>query len=202
MRWTGAFEGASSTARHARATDPTCTAVLPVGRSGRRATVWSTSTKMVRSAQAVIQASTDTSRRVTSVRQVASCRALTITTLRDADRLTMLGPMCIIASLSIGATRTFRIRRVAAPDQPHGSTSSSEPAVHAAQQRKQPLVGPTRSAPARLEQPAADDPQQPLSRSACLQPTTVDIELKHNSLVIMWPPMQEEWKHEVSARPP
>ncbi|KAL0051129.1 hypothetical protein WJX82_002462 [Trebouxia sp. C0006] len=52
-----------------------------------------------------------------------------------ADRLTMLGPRPIIASLSLGATRIFRI--------------------------------------------------------------SADVQLPHNTLVIMWPPMQEAWKHEV-----
>ncbi len=119
--------------------------------------------------------------------------------MSNADRLTMLGPMCIIASLSIGATRTFRIRRVAAPDGPGGGDASAL----CTSQPEQPVTEPGPRASARFQQSAAA--QQPESviqqrspgRAACSRPTTVDIELKHNTLVVMWPPMQEEWKHEV-----
>ncbi len=124
--------------------------------------------------------------------------------MSDADRLTMLGPMCIIASLSIGATRTFRIRRVAAPDGPGDGDASAL----CTSQPEQPVTEPGQRASARFQQStaaqqlASPDPRRPASRTACPPPTTVDIELKHNSLVIMWPPMQEEWKHEVSAQLP
>lgn len=30
--------------------------------------------------------------------------------------------------------------------------------------------------------------------------SSIDIQLPHNSLLIMWPPTQEEWKHEVRVR--
>ena len=122
--------------------------------------------------------------------------------LSDADRLTMLGPMCIIASLSIGATRTFRIRRVAAPD----GIGDGEASASRTSQPEQAGTEPGPRASARFQQPTApqqpdpSDPRRPASRTACPPPTTVDIELKHNSLVIMWPPMQEEWKHEVCAQ--
>ena len=124
-------------------------------------------------------------------------------TVLGADRLTMLGPMCIIASLSIGATRTFRIRRVAAPDSP----GDSDATALSTSQPKQPLPELGQRASARLQhqptaaqQPDSVDLRRPSSKTACSPPTTVDIELKHNTLVIMWPPMQEEWKHEASAQ--
>lgn len=43
----------------------------------------------------------------------SSCRNVKDRMCLDADRLTMLGPGAIIASLSLGATRTFRVRCVA-----------------------------------------------------------------------------------------
>lgn len=118
----------------------------------------------------------------------------------------MLGPMCIIASLSIGATRTFRIRRVGAPDGSAVSTSDSKHISKTSSEQVQPVPEPPQRAAAQLRPSAAAqqrssvDQKPPSSRAACLPPTTVDIELKHNTLVIMWPPMQEEWKHEASAQ--
>ncbi|KAG0225650.1 hypothetical protein BGW41_004597 [Actinomortierella wolfii] len=67
-----------------------------------------------------------------------------------ADKLTYLGPRPTIASLTLGATRFFRIRKVI-PDAKHPDTAGQ----------------------------------------------MINIALPHNSLLIMWPPMQEEWKHEV-----
>ncbi|KAF9951620.1 hypothetical protein BGZ72_006910 [Mortierella alpina] len=67
-----------------------------------------------------------------------------------ADKLTYLGPRPTIASLTLGATRFFRIRKVV-PDAKHPDTAGQ----------------------------------------------LISIALPHNSLCIMWPPMQEEWKHEV-----
>ncbi|KAG0000069.1 hypothetical protein BGZ79_006353 [Entomortierella chlamydospora] len=67
-----------------------------------------------------------------------------------ADKLTYLGPRPTIGSLSLGATRFFRIRKVI-PDAKHPDTAGQ----------------------------------------------LISIALPHNSLCIMWPPMQEEWKHEV-----
>lgn len=90
-----------------------------------------------------------------------------------ADRLQTLGPRAIIASLSLGATRTFRISRA----RPRGRPDAAE-------------VGPA-SDGAGGGAPAAAAGQNELS--------SVDIPLPHNTLVIMWPPMQEEWKHEVRS---
>ncbi|KAF9585621.1 hypothetical protein BGW38_001530 [Lunasporangiospora selenospora] len=71
-----------------------------------------------------------------------------------ADKLTYLGPRPTIASLTLGATRLFRIRKVV-PDAKHPDTAGQ----------------------------------------------LISISLPHNSLCIMWPPMQEEWKHEVPPVP-
>ncbi|KAI1298877.1 hypothetical protein EDD11_006616 [Mortierella claussenii] len=67
-----------------------------------------------------------------------------------ADKLTYLGPRPTIGSLTLGATRFFRIRKVV-PDVKNPDTAGQ----------------------------------------------LISIALPHNSLCIMWPPMQEEWKHEV-----
>ncbi|KAF8983411.1 hypothetical protein BGZ46_010329 [Entomortierella lignicola] len=67
-----------------------------------------------------------------------------------ADKLTYLGPRPTIGSLTLGATRFFRIRKVI-PDAKRPYTAGQ----------------------------------------------LISIALPHNSLCIMWPPMQEEWKHEV-----
>ncbi|KAF9101114.1 hypothetical protein BGX27_011603 [Mortierella sp. AM989] len=67
-----------------------------------------------------------------------------------ADKLTYLGPRPTIGSLTLGATRFFRIRKVI-PDAKHPDTAGQ----------------------------------------------LISIALPHNSLCIMWPPMQEEWKHEI-----
>ncbi|KAF9364137.1 hypothetical protein BGX34_002405 [Mortierella sp. NVP85] len=67
-----------------------------------------------------------------------------------ADKLTYLGPRPTIGSLTLGATRFFRIRKVV-PDAKRPDTAGQ----------------------------------------------LISIALPHNSLCIMWPPMQEEWKHDV-----
>ncbi|KAK9815974.1 hypothetical protein WJX74_000986 [Apatococcus lobatus] len=67
-----------------------------------------------------------------------------------ADKMTLLGPRPIIASLSLGAGRVFRLR-------------------------------PSATAP--LHQGR--------------EVSFLDIQLQHNMLVIMWPPCQEAWHHEV-----
>ena len=119
-----------------------------------------------------------------------------------ADRLTMLGPMCIIASLSLGATRTFRIRRVGASasetvdpsDEPGPSPPPLQPGHPAAPNRAHRLQQTSA-----VQQSPAVGVKRPGGKVASKSLTTVDVELKHNSLLIMWPPMQEEWKHEVSV---
>ncbi|KAI9236751.1 MAG: hypothetical protein BYD32DRAFT_10997 [Podila humilis] len=70
-----------------------------------------------------------------------------------ADKLTYLGPRPTIGSLTLGATRFFRIRKVV-PDVKNPDTAGQ----------------------------------------------MISIALPHNSLCIMWPPMQEEWKHEIPAQ--
>lgn len=101
-----------------------------------------------------------------------------------ADRLTMLGPRPVIASLSLGATRTFRMRCQAR--EPHQNSSS-----HGAQDASQQLHTTC------TDVPPQRDPG--MSATAALEQELVsaDVQLPHNTLVVMWPPMQERWKHEI-----
>lgn len=59
----------------------------------------------------------------------SSKRYNTIMKMYAADRLTMLGPRPIIASLSLGATRTFRIRHQALQSDKHAPTGTSQGAL-------------------------------------------------------------------------
>ena len=56
----------------------------------------------------------------------SSKRYNTIMKMYAADRLTMLGPRPIIASLSLGATRTFRIRHQALQSDKNAPTGTSQ----------------------------------------------------------------------------
>lgn len=105
-----------------------------------------------------------------------------------SDRLTMLGIRPIIASLSLGATRLFRMRRAtrleadavtAAGVDGHKSTSTQSTAAAI---RSQATANPAKSGSTQSK--------------AATMPAT-DIMLEHNSLLIMMPPSQEAFKHEV-----
>lgn len=89
-----------------------------------------------------------------------------------SDRLTVLGPLPTIASLTLGASRVFRVR-------PANASANL-------QATKQPIPSSTSSSH-----------QQHQSGSRCI--SSIDIRLEHNMLLIMWPPCQEEWRHEVGA---
>ena len=174
----------------------------------------------------------------------------------------MLGPRPIIASLSLGATRIFRIRCMTPqadvttkPVMPLSGWQQSEQLPvsrppHAAQGRVvHSAIGPSCDAESSCQhslqtgraaqgkefvgiQDAADGskasqhfmqeamqsnapkgqqaalhgghgaaPQQ--KQQSCPKPgiqsvCSADVQLPHNTLVIMWPPMQEAWKHEVT----
>eukprot|EP00743_Colponemidia_sp_Colp-15_P014695 GILK01017475.1.p1 GENE.GILK01017475.1~~GILK01017475.1.p1 ORF type:complete len:372 (-),score=34.72 GILK01017475.1:68-1081(-) len=69
-----------------------------------------------------------------------------------SDTLTSIGPRPTIASLSLGATRTFVLRRI----------NTEKVGIHDA-----------------------------------VSSESYTIQLPHNSLLIMWPPCQEEWRHAI-----
>jgi len=184
-----------------------------------------------------------------------------------ADRLTTLGPRPIIASLSLGATRIFRIKCMT--PQADATTKPMTPLSEWQQSVQLPVSGPphaaqggvvhTANGPSRnVVRPSAerscqhllqtgraaqqqesvgtqdaadrmkasqhcmqeamqsdalrgqqaalhgsDGAAPQLKQQSCPKPgvqsvCSADVQLPHNTLVIMWPPMQEAWKHEVS----
>ncbi|KAL3152126.1 hypothetical protein ABBQ32_001224 [Trebouxia sp. C0010 RCD-2024] len=145
-----------------------------------------------------------------------------------ADRLTMLGPRPIIASLSLGATRTFRLRCMAAQgarlhtsrlqQEPDQAAPASQHADHtpslASSAQTTMNVGlqhiqqrQAHSSPRVTDSGVSAHPAQPEGKAqqadAAQQAqeeapvSSIDVVLPHNTLVIMWPPMQEAWKHEI-----
>ena len=85
-----------------------------------------------------------------------------------SDRLHSLGPRPIIASLTLGATRTFRLHHTQHLLLPAAAPAAGSSLAHAAAVLATEVVA-------------------------------VDVRLPHNTLVLMWPPCQECWKHEVGA---
>jgi hypothetical protein len=136
------------------------------------------------------------------------------------DKLTALGRRPVIASLSLGATRTFRVTRAPVRDPPGTPrpAAPSPPAARgpaAAQAGQAPAVGgPGADGIASLAAggaAAAARPSSPPAAAAggagaarrggaAAEPLGADIALRHNTLLIMWPPTQEQFLHE--ARPP
>ncbi|BDA47843.1 probable DNA oxidative demethylase ALKBH2 [Coccomyxa sp. Obi] len=102
-----------------------------------------------------------------------------------ADRLTPLGKRPIIASLSLGATRTFRLRRAAAGDAAEGTSVGGAGTSGFEKSGGGEGADINKAEPATTSSPAGG------------KIDSVDVSLEHNTLVIMWPPTQEEWRHEV-----
>jgi alkylated DNA repair dioxygenase AlkB len=88
------------------------------------------------------------------------------------DRLGSLGPLPTIASVSLGAGRVFRLHPA---DSTVGAAAAAAAAGRAAGGG---ACGSSSSGSGRVV-------------------SSIDIHLPHNSLLIMWPPTQEQWKHEV-----
>lgn len=115
-----------------------------------------------------------------------------------SDRLTPLGPLPIIASLSLGATRTFRLHRrqlLASQDRRGGGAGSLTGA--AALPSSAEAAGGSGGTVRALAAVAGAVG----GAAGTGAPSRVDIPLPHNSLLLMWPPTQEGWKHEVSICP-
>ncbi|KAL2915011.1 hypothetical protein HK105_205555 [Polyrhizophydium stewartii] len=106
------------------------------------------------------------------------------------DKLTYIGARPVIASLTLGASRTFRIRRLALPPDLPAPTEAASDAVSGSEAPQAPLASastvPAEAAAAISAPPDGD-----------AQARTFDILLPHNSLLIMFPPMQERYKHEL-----
>ena len=88
-----------------------------------------------------------------------------------SDGLSELGPRAIIGSLSLGVEREFRVRKIQSRDSNHDIVGGDEDEVRREEKR---------AADAR-----ADAEGQ------------ISIHLPHNSLLVMHPMMQEEWKHSI-----
>ncbi len=131
------------------------------------------------------------------------------------DKLTALGRRPVIASLSLGATRTFRVTRAPVRDLPGmprpvpsppaaggptAARSGQAPAVGgpSAEQTSPPARGGAAAAARPVSSPAAAAGGAGARRggSAAAEPLGADIALRHNTLLIMWPPSQEEFLHE------
>lgn len=124
----------------------------------------------------------------------ATCRDGRDCSGAHADRLTLLGVRPIIASLSLGATRLFRIRRaVAAADNGTAAATLSPEST----QRASMATGDLAVASV-VGDAAAGGGAAPGKRRKVIPPA-VDITLEHNSLLIMMPPAQEAYKHEVHS---
>ncbi|OZJ06278.1 hypothetical protein BZG36_00778 [Bifiguratus adelaidae] len=102
-----------------------------------------------------------------------------------SDRITYLGPRPVIASLSLGVSRQFRLRRVATDSITSTHTKPTVP-----QEDKPMHIPPTQHELDMLNGWPKDIQEGRL----------ISIELPNNSLVIMNPPMQEEWKHEIVSQ--
>jgi len=131
------------------------------------------------------------------------------------DKLTALGRRPVIASLSLGATRTFRVTRAPVRDLPGmprpvpsppaaggptAARSGQAPAVGgpSAEQTSPPARGGAAAAARPVSSPAAAAGGAGAGRGvgAAAEPLGADIALRHNTLLIMWPPSQEEFLHE------
>lgn len=91
-----------------------------------------------------------------------------------SDQLTYLGPRAVIASISLGVAREFRVRRIV-PDDDDSSTSPP----------------PTST---------SKDAAKSIPKQADIQ-GQISIHLPHNSLLIMHSSMQESWKHSIAPSP-
>ncbi|KAJ3297884.1 hypothetical protein HDU79_001641 [Rhizoclosmatium sp. JEL0117] len=102
------------------------------------------------------------------------------TTGFHADSLAYIGPRCVIASLSVGATRTFRIRRVKGAAEGYVWDFLEDDKV------VEDTVGV-----------AEADNHCLKNLPSASSDTVFSIKLPHGSLLIMYPPMQELYKHEI-----
>ena len=114
------------------------------------------------------------------------------------DKLTALGRRPTIASLSLGATRTFRVTR-APMREPRGNGASGTPAGQKPSAAQGKLAGAAAAGAGvqGLGKAAVGGVGQGRGGGGAAAPSGADIALPHNTLLIMWPPTQEEFLHEV-----
>jgi alkylated DNA repair dioxygenase AlkB len=102
---------------------------------------------------------------------------------QHTDRLTMIGPLPTIASVSLGTARMFRLR------------PANEAVAAKALAALQLSTAPANSGAASVRAVGSSSS----SRVQAKQLANIDRVLPDRSLLIMWPPCQEEWRHEVSC---
>lgn len=103
--------------------------------------------------------------------------------------------MPVIASLSLGATRTFRLTRKTTIGQ--GQANTATPATSGGTGGGSDGTAGGRGG--RGGKGGAAAANAPTHDARSMAVSRVDVGLPHNSLAIMWPPCQEEWTHEVSG---
>ncbi|KAI8614282.1 hypothetical protein BC830DRAFT_1128149 [Chytriomyces sp. MP71] len=126
-----------------------------------------------------------------------------------ADHLAYIGPRPVIASISLGATRTFRIRRIVAKssnldDVESASLDAKDTVWETLENSELDDTGevfsaPDDTSPQNIERALPSNPDRPQIQHPIARPknTIYSIKLPHGSLLIMYPPMQELYKHEV-----
>ncbi|KAJ3221983.1 hypothetical protein HDU81_010214 [Chytriomyces hyalinus] len=110
-----------------------------------------------------------------------------------SDHLGYIGPRPVIASVSLGATRTFRIRRIATAH----SLNSGRPVWQLLDSPNSKSPSASATSTPNLSTTSAQSNEKPLSQYLPSTATTYSVKLPHGSLLIMYPPMQELYKHEV-----
>lgn len=110
-----------------------------------------------------------------------------------SDTLTYLGPRAIIGSLSLGAAREFRVRRVVPKEEDGNGEDWDDEIGGDGQQRQKDAKRPARTGG--LGGP--EDEREAGADSADVS-GQIAIHLPHNSLLVMHAEMQEGWKHSVA----
>ncbi|GAB4813714.1 hypothetical protein N2152v2_000760 [Parachlorella kessleri] len=118
------------------------------------------------------------------------------------DKLLTLGPLPIIASLSLGATRSFQLHReqrlAVGLDGTGGAYNMGHVSSGGGERGDSSSSGAaTMGRPAREGGGCRSSRDSRLSSAVAGSVERIDTPLPHNTLLIMWPPTQEAWKHRV-----
>ena len=117
------------------------------------------------------------------------------------DKLTALGRRPTIASLSLGATRIFRVTRAPVRAPRRGGVAEKPADQVPSASQGEPAGASAAGAGAQgLGGAAAGGVGEGRGGGSGAAPSGADIALPHNTLLIMWPPTQEEFLHEVRRR--
>ncbi|EWC46048.1 hypothetical protein DRE_04622 [Drechslerella stenobrocha 248] len=111
-----------------------------------------------------------------------------------SDQLTYLGPRTVIASLSLGVEREFRLRRVAPVTLDPDAEVEAEAGSAAAQTKDSGKMDPALQNTGNTTETKKDEEKWQSEGQ-------VSIHLPHNSLLVMHAECQESWKHSVYPAP-